>query len=118
MAGKGLVRSLGLLEAIALNNRPELREEGYRVRVTDLEQTRSELATLLPGLNVEYGANYDSNRYLLNNAWSQLGLSASANLLKLLALPSIGKSAAAQRGVDEARRPKRLRINNQAPANR
>lgn len=97
-------QSLESLDALALEFRPELREEGYRTRVSDLEETRARLSTLLPGLSLDLGNNYDSNRFLLNNAWTQMGLSASANLLKLLSLPAIKRSADAQRQVDDARR--------------
>ena len=92
------------LDAVALEFRPELREEGYRIRISDLEKTRAQLSAVLPGIGLDLGANHDSNKYLLNNAWTQVGMSASANLVKLFSLPSINRSADQQQQIDAARR--------------
>jgi len=92
------------LETMAMVNRPELREEDYRRRVTDIEHVRSQLATLLPGAGVDYGYYRDSNKFLVNESWQQAGLSAAFNLVKVFSLPTINRSFEAQKAVDDTRR--------------
>ncbi len=92
------------LDAVALEFRPELREEGYRIRISDLEKTRAQLSAFVPGIGLDLAANHESNKYLLNSAWTQVGLNASANLVKLFSLPSINRSADQQQQIDSARR--------------
>ena len=95
---------LEVLDQLALENRPELREEGYRMRITELEKTRMQLQALLPGIAVDYSYNTSSNKYLLNSSWAAVGADAAANLVKLFSLPAVKKSAQAQKQMDEARR--------------
>lgn len=98
-----LTESFEALEQIAIQNRPELREEGYRSRIADLEGKR-QLLSLLPSLSLDVGNDYDANKYLVNNRWSTAGLNLSWNLMKVASLPSIkGNIQAAARG-DETRR--------------
>jgi len=91
------------LEAMALERRPELTEERLRMRVTQDEGRRQMLA-FLPSVNLNIGANYDSNRYLVNNQWAEVGNLVSFNLLKLLSLPATQRSQAATVELDKARR--------------
>ena len=91
------------LEELALHNRPELREEDYRRRITAAE-ARKQMLSVLPNLSLNIGAQYDSNRYLYNNNWVDSTLRASFNLMRLAALPSINKSRQAQEQLDDARR--------------
>lgn len=92
------------LDTLALELRPELREEGYRERLTDIEKSRATLQALLPSLSLEYGWNNNSNKYLVNQAWTQVGSDAALNLVKAFSLPAIGRAAEAQKGMDDARR--------------
>jgi outer membrane protein TolC len=98
-----LTASIEALEQIAVRNRPELREEGYRSRITDLEGTR-QLLSLLPSLSLDVGTDYDANKYLVNNRWSSAGLNLSWNLMKVASLPSIKGNIQAAAKVDESRR--------------
>lgn len=91
------------LEAVALRSRPELSEEAYKTRVNQNEARRSVLA-LFPNLNLDVSTNYDSNRFLVNNTWTSVGLSVAFNLVKVFSLPAIKRSAEAQRRLDEAKR--------------
>ncbi|MBS0337961.1 MAG: TolC family protein [Proteobacteria bacterium] len=91
------------LEAVALRNRPELGEEAYKTRVNESEARRAVLA-LFPNLNLDVSSNYDSNRFLVNNAWTSIGASVAFNLVKVFSLPAVNRSAEAQRKLDEARR--------------
>jgi len=98
-----LVARVDDLEAFALERRPELGEERYRKRVTQLEG-RKQLLSLLPSLNLSLGANYDSNRFLINNQWSEAGGLISFNLLKLLSLPALKDAQKAGEALDDTRR--------------
>ena len=98
-----LTADIGMLEIAALKNRPELAEEGYKARITESE-ARKAILSILPGLTFDLGANYDSNRFLVNNAWTSAGLSMAFNLVKVFSLPALNRSAEAQKKVDEARR--------------
>ena len=98
------IGKMDVLDQLAIENRPELREEGYRARISDLEAARSRLAALLPGVSVDYSYNSSSNKYLLNSSWSQVGADAAINLVKLFSLPAVNRSAESQKKLDEARR--------------
>jgi outer membrane protein TolC len=91
------------LEDLALAQRPELREEDYRKRITSLEVKR-QMLSVLPGISFDIGANRDSNSYLFNNTWIDYGLKLSANLMKLASLPAMNRLAKAQGELDETRR--------------
>ena len=98
-----LAASIETLEQIAVNNRPELREEGYRARVTEIEGNK-QLLSLLPSLALDTGTNYDSNKYLVNNRWSAAGLNLSWNIMKLVSLPSLQRANESAARIDETRR--------------
>lgn len=91
------------LEDLALVQRPELREEDYRRRIT-VNDTRRALTQTLPGISFSTGWQYDSNRYLLNNSWVETGLRVSANLFRLASIPSIRRAGEAQEQLDDTRR--------------
>lgn len=94
---------LGRLEELALAQRPELREEDYRRRIT-ASDTRRAIAETLPGVSFDAGWQYDSNRYLLNHSWVESGLRVSANLFRLASIPSIRRAGEAQEQLDDTRR--------------
>ncbi|TFZ03573.1 TolC family protein [Ramlibacter humi] len=98
-----LIARIDDLEAMAIERRPELGEERYRERITALEG-RKQILQLLPGLTLNAGANYDSNRFLINNQWNEAGALVSFNLLKLLSLPSVKRTTEASKQLDQARR--------------
>ena len=99
-----LTASMDLLESIALRNRPEISEEIYKARVSEAEIQKS-LLGLFPSLNLNFNPfNYDSNKFLVNNTWASAGLGVAFNLIKVLSLPAVNRSAEAQRQFDEARR--------------
>lgn len=100
---RALPADVSALEESALLNRPELREEDYRVRIT-ADETRRQMLSLLPGLSLTGGPQYDSNRYLYNNDWIDAGARVSLNLFKLLSVPAMKNMQAAQSNADEARR--------------
>jgi outer membrane protein TolC len=91
------------MEAAALTNRPELREEQYQQRISSAE-VRKAILRLLPGLTFTGGGNYDSNSYVQNNFWAEAGLRVSWNLLTLLSGPASIAAAEAQQELGETRR--------------
>lgn len=72
--------SLDRLEWLALMNRPELRQEDYKLQNTRLAAKKA-LLKLLPGINLSASANYDSDDFLSNNSWLQAAAQLGWNLL-------------------------------------
>ena len=95
--------SIDVLEAVALRQRPEISEETYKARVNEADARRA-LLQLLPNLSGDITGNYDSNRFLVNNTWTSIGLSVAFNLVKAFSIPASNRSAEAQRQLDETRR--------------
>ena len=91
------------LEDLALNQRPELREEDYRKRISANDARRALVATL-PGLSLDLSQQYDSNKFLLNNSWVEGGLRLSMSLFRLASIPSLNRQRDAQLTVDDTRR--------------
>lgn len=98
-----LPTNLALLEDTALLNRPELREEDYRKRISGNE-TRRQLMQAFPNLSLGLGTQYDSNRLLYNNDWVESSARISWNLLRVLSAPAVQKAGERQIEVDDARR--------------
>jgi hypothetical protein len=94
---------LNQLEQMALEQRPELREEDYKTRIDALE-AKKQITALFPNLNLFGGIGYDSNKYLYNENWTQGGLSMSMNLVRLAGIPAIKRTNKARMEVDDARR--------------
>jgi outer membrane protein TolC len=74
------------MEEVALLRNPDLRESSYQVRIT-ADEGRKALLRLLPGVSLNYGPNYDSNSFLVNNHWTSFAARMSGNLVSLLTLP-------------------------------
>ncbi|MFM2051017.1 MAG: hypothetical protein RL682_1508 [Pseudomonadota bacterium] len=91
------------LEELALLQRPELREEDFKKRIS-ADETRKQLLSMLPGISFDTGVQYDSNKLLNSSSWAQGGIRVSWNLFQLMALPSMQATQAQQVKTDEARR--------------
>ena len=91
------------LERIALVNRPELREQAYQTRISEVE-VRKALFRLLPNLGVNAGGYYDSNSFLVNQAWAEGGLRLSWSLVNLLSGRDVLGLAETQKEMTETRR--------------
>jgi outer membrane protein TolC len=74
--------SLHEMETMALSQRPELREEDYKQRIDALE-VRKAVARMFPGLEIQFSREHNSNDYLYNNTWSQIGVQLSWNIFNL-----------------------------------
>jgi len=70
------------LEEVALTGNADLREQHYNARIAR-EETRRVLLRMFPNLTFNYGAKYDTDRYLLSNNWNEAGLQVSFNLMNL-----------------------------------
>lgn len=91
------------LERLSLEHRPEIMEEWYRKRV-DLNDLKIAKAQLWPNVSVNYGYEYDSNKYLYNDHWNQTGLQVSINLIQLLQYPALNAAQDSQEKTDDMRR--------------
>ncbi len=91
------------LEDRALRQRPELREEDYRKRISANDARRA-MVSILPGFEINVNLQRDSNGLLLNNNWVDSGFRVSANLFRLASLPALRKSNEAQAQLDDTRR--------------
>jgi len=88
---------------LALQLRPELRQEMYQTRIGSAEVKKAMLR-LLPGVEVQLGGNYDSNSYLLNQNWGEIGAQMSKNLFELLSAPHAIATAETQEELAHSRR--------------
>lgn len=75
------------LEYLALQHRPEVREEDYRTRISVNEVTKAKLR-ILPGIEVTGGYNYDSNSFLVHNEWANFGSQLVWNLMRIVSGPA------------------------------
>ncbi|SEK22700.1 Outer membrane protein TolC [Kosakonia sacchari] len=91
------------LEQTALLSRPELKEQDYQVRIHAAE-TRKSLLRMLPGLEVSAGGHYDSNSFMVNQSWADVGVKVTWNLFNLLSGPAAYKTAKANESVSEVQR--------------
>lgn len=82
------------LEEVALRNNADLMEQHYNARVAQ-EETRKAMLRMFPGLSFNYGFNYDSDKYLINNHWREAGLQLSFNFMNLLTGPAQARLAEA-----------------------
>lgn len=98
-----LAYSLDDLESVSMVRRPEIREESYNARNAVLE-TRMSLLRLLPNASLFGALNIDSNKYLVNERWADAGVQVSWNLMNLLSVPSITRTAKTREQLAEMRR--------------
>lgn len=99
----GFALAIDKMEAMALELRPELREEIYNNRIT-AEETHKAMLRLLPGIELRTGYNHDSNSYLLNNNWLELSGLISQNLMELISAPARFDQIDAQEKLGDTRR--------------
>ncbi len=95
--------SIEQLERDALVQRPELREEEYRLRINRLEVRRAMLSAL-PGLELRFGRNSDTNEFLTHGDWFSWSAVLTQNLMELVTAPSAIGVARSDVEVSDARR--------------
>lgn len=74
------------LEDVALSANPDLREHHYSARIAR-QEARKTLVKLFPSVTFNYSVNYDTDRYLVNNRWNEVGVQLSFNLFNLFTGP-------------------------------
>lgn len=79
----------------ALQHRPELRELSYLQRI-NAKELDAALLSALPSFRSVLGINYDSNDFLYNNDWLQVGARASWNILNLFKVPAHKRAVRAE----------------------
>lgn len=84
--------NLGKMDAVTLVDHPELRGQNYQERLVQFG-LKTVLLQALPGLTLNYGWNYDSNKFLQNNKWLDKSVDVAWNLLNLASLPATYKTA-------------------------
>lgn len=82
-ADLGPAKALSALENMALRGRSELRQELYNERI-DAAETKKAMLRLLPGLEISAAHNVDTNSFLANQTWGDLGVKVTFNLFNLL----------------------------------
>ena len=91
------------LEQIALDQRPELREQLYETRIT-ANEARKVLIDALPGLEMQLSGNLDSNTFLVDNVWRQASATIVGNIVDLISLSARLDQAETQAGLADAQR--------------
>lgn len=79
--------TLAQWQMAALMYRPEMREALYRARISR-EEAASFWLGLMPALQLGYGLNRDSNKYLVNSQWQEFSTQLSWNLMRLATIPA------------------------------
>lgn len=72
---------------VALNQRPEIRQHMYDMRITE-DEVKATLLQLLPGVTLSKTSASDTNSFLYNANWVSLGTKVAANLMNLARLPA------------------------------
>ena len=91
------------LEDKGLALRADLREEAYQERI-DKAEVHKEILRMLPGVSLTAGYNYDSNRFLVHETWSEVGARATMSLLNLITGPMQIQAAETKVDVTRTRR--------------
>ena len=86
----------------ALENRSEIREIQYQLRINAKEGQRA-LLEMLPTANLFASVNYDSDSYLYNSNWVGWGAKATWNLLNIFKYPAKKRVIAAKDELLDAR---------------
>ena len=92
-----------VLEEVALINNADLRETFYNVRIVASE-TRKAMLRLLPGINLNWGPNYTTNSYIINQAWNAGAVSLGWNMLNTLMMPVVKSQGEAEQALSLQRR--------------
>jgi outer membrane protein TolC len=83
------------LDAITLVNRPELIGQNYQKHIAQLG-VKLAIVQALPGITLNEGWNYNSNKFLINPVWVDRSIDVSWNLLNLASLPATYNAANTQ----------------------
>ena len=87
------------LEDSAMIANPDLREQLYNVRIAR-DETRRTLIRLCPNVQLNYGPNYNNDKFLVDNSWTSSLVQVSFNIFNIFTGPQQMRLADA--GVDLA----------------
>lgn len=91
------------MEQLAFQNNPDLREKIYMTRIA-VDETKKSIASLLPGLDLGYGRNYDGNSFRDENRWFEFSTSLSFNLFNVFKIPARQEYGAANEKLAQVQR--------------
>ncbi|MBF0584413.1 MAG: TolC family protein [Magnetococcales bacterium] len=91
------------MEAIALDNRPDVREAMYTARISRGD-VRKALLRLLPGLEFQLAHNWESNSFAMNAQWEEASARVAMNILNILQGPTTIRMAENRESLAEMRR--------------
>ena len=98
-----LEQPMAVLERVALYNNADLKEPFYDAEIAALE-TRRALLDLMPDLSLNWGPQYTTDSYVINDQWNEGALSLSYNLLSLLNVDKVKGQAEAREALARMRR--------------
>ncbi|MFP4313058.1 MAG: TolC family protein [Alphaproteobacteria bacterium] len=98
-----LKADLETLEEEALLYRPEMRET-YIQKNIDRQNVRNEILRTLPGAELFFAANKDTNQFLADSDWLSYSASLTQNLISLFTLPARKRAAENLETLGDARR--------------
>lgn len=90
-------------EWAALKNRPEMREDILQKNVA-LRNIRSEIIKTLPGADLMFSYNNDSNKYLQDDTWMNFSASIVQNILNVFTAPARISAAQDKATLEDAKR--------------
>jgi outer membrane protein TolC len=74
------------LEDSAMIANPDLREQLYNVRIAR-DETRRTLIRLFPNVQLNYGTNYNNDKFLVDNSWTSSLVQVSFNIFNIFTGP-------------------------------
>jgi outer membrane protein TolC len=74
------------LEDSAMIANPDLREQLYNVRIAR-DETRRTLIRLFPNVQLNYGTNYNNEKFLVDNSWTSSLVQVSFNIFNIFTGP-------------------------------
>lgn len=83
------------LDTISLILRPELRSQNYSERIAE-HGVKGAILQAFPGITLNEGWNYNSNKFLANSVWLDKSIDISWGLLSLISLPDALNTAKTQ----------------------
>ncbi len=102
--------TIDAMEEAALTNNPDLREQDYQARIA-IDDTHKEILKLLPGITFSLSRQWDSNSFLVNGLWNQVGTQLTWNLLNLVSAPDrIAHSESVEQVADAKRLALRMAV--------
>lgn len=96
-------KDIGKLEDMALLQRPELREEDFRKRIS-ADEARKQVLSVLPNFTLGFGPQRTSNDYTYYKSWSQGSANVAWNLMRLASGPALKDVEQFQEKTDATRR--------------